>query len=64
MWRDLDSREVVLADLILQECAVIFSTDCHTNWHEMVEHKSILAEKQDMHDFQSTLTVPCNFLTW
>jgi len=45
MWQDLDSREVVLPHLIMQECAVIFSTDYHSNWHEMVQHKSIFGWK-------------------
>jgi len=28
----------------------------------MVKHKSISAAEHDVHNFQSTLTVPCNFL--
>jgi hypothetical protein len=27
----------------------------------MVKHKSISAEEHNIHDFQSTLNVPCNF---
>ena len=40
----------------------ILAIDCHTNWHGMVKHESISAEEHDMHDFQSTLTEPHNFL--
>jgi len=32
--------------------------------HRMVKQKSILAEEYDVHDFQSTRTVPCNYLPW
>jgi len=49
---------------ILQECAVILVIDHHTHSHRMVTQKSILAEEHDMHDFQSTWTVSCNFLPW
>jgi len=48
--------------LILQECAVILAIDSCTNWHTVVNYKSILAEEHDVHDFQNTLTVLCNFL--
>lgn len=47
--------------LIQQECTVILANAYHTNWHGMIKHESILAEEQDMHGFQSTLTAPYNF---
>jgi hypothetical protein len=43
------------ASVMLQDCAVILTIDCSTNWHGIVKHKCILAEKHDMHDFQSIL---------
>jgi hypothetical protein len=46
--------------LTLQECTVILAIDHGTNWHRMVKRMSILAEEYDVHDFQSTLNVPCN----
>jgi len=48
--------------LILHKCAVIMAIDHCTSWHGMVERKSISAEEHGVHDFQSTLLVPCNFL--
>jgi hypothetical protein len=48
--------------LILQEYIVKLVAVYHTNWYGMVMHKSISNEEHDMHDFQSTLTVLCNFL--
>ena len=47
---------------ILQECAVILANNSPTNWYRMVMYKSISAKEHDVHDFQSTLTAPCNFL--
>jgi len=48
--------------LIQQQCTVLLANDCHTNWHGVIKPESILAEEQDMHDFQSTLTAPYSFL--
>jgi hypothetical protein len=36
------------------------TTDCCTNWHGMVMHKSILTEEYDWHDLRRTQTAPCN----
>jgi len=47
--------------LILLEYTVILAIDHHTNWHSMVNYKSISAEEHDKPDFQSNLNVPCNF---
>jgi len=51
-------------NLTLQACTVILAIDRGTNWHRMVKHMYISAEVYDVHDFQSTLNVPCNCLPW
>ena len=58
------SGSLIPENIIRQQFSIIYTTDCGSKWNCVVQHMSFMAEKRDMHHFQSALTLSCNFLPW
>jgi hypothetical protein len=48
---------------LFQECAVTLITHHRINWHGIFKQKSIAAEKYEVHDFQSNVTMQFSFFS-